>query len=391
MHLTGLCAELKHSVLTKRISSDEVMAPQGVMFLTSPQRLESGFFYIISPGLLESVLPQCSSSGAATVFSTGAAPMHLAFQTKINLITVDCDLFELHNEIEKIISRERQGQEIDAERLRQKFSKIIDSPYLDATDLKNMCNSFPKRLKSYYCIIYIETPRMTGKAMRDQQMRHELEKLFPDDNITIYDSDNVVIHSFDSFSYPPKLPEPEFSRLMDKYGAYAGVSNGMRRPPEMKILYFLARKALEVGKSLFPDGRRIFHYSECMLPNIIALASATFRSQTGSDDIVLLGTPALVNVMKYDPDGKHRLIDTMLRYILSGQSISRTAEVMGMHRNTVQNKLNTICSIIGDDFMRDGDLQCELLMSHYILQYYRNILHKEIVLSPRVESGGADM
>ena len=145
------------------------------------------------------------------------------------------------------------------------------------------------------------------------------------------------------------------------------------------------KKALESGKVLLSRERNVFFYDDTMLFSIMGIAAAGFLEQYGNDDLILLGSPIVVNIMKHDPKGKRQLLETLFQYILSGGSTSKTAEAMHMHRNTVQNRIGIIEEITGGQLTRDGMLQAKLLLTYYAIQYYTKVWNKNLVLSPLVE------
>lgn len=385
MLLSDMYESLPGRVLSKRISKDEVRAPQYTIFLLAQSQLDANVFYILDSASAEAVLPSCSAPGGATVLCAGEVPSSLSFQANINFIAVDCGLLELHNSIGAYLAMQRSNSSIDMEGLRQKFAQIIEDKMLEDAQIEGICRLFPKPIKSSYCIIYIETPKMHDKTGRDQLMKNELEDLFEEDNITVYDRNIIVVHSYDGFTHPPKLPVEELSALLSKYDTFAGISNGIRKPLNMKHQYILAKRALESGRSMDKSGKNIFFYDDTMFYSIIAFATSAFQYQVNSDDIILLGNPMLINLIKHDPNGKRNLMETLYQYIINGKSISKTAETMHMHRNTVQNRISMIEEIIGDQFIKDGLLQCKILFTYYLMHYYKNVLHKEIVCSPLCE------
>ena len=386
IYLFDLYERLPGRVLSKRISKEEVRAPKYTMFLLKETQLDANIFYILDSASAVAVLPGCTASGGATVFCAGEIPSTLSFQASINFIAVDCGLLELHNSMGAYLAMERSNSNIDMEGLRQKFAQIIEDRMLEDAQIESICRLFPNTIKSSYCIIYIETPKLHDKTGKDQLMRNELEELFEEDNITMYDSNLVVIHSYDGFTHPPKLPIEEFSALLRKYDAFAGISNGIRKPLSMKHQFILAKRALESGRSMDKSGKNLFFYDDTMFYSIIAFAASAFQYQVNSDDIILLGNPVLINLIKHDPNNKRNLMETLYQYIINGKSISKTAETLHMHRNTVQNRISMIEEIIGDGFIKDGLFQSKILFTYYLMQYYKNVLHKEVMYSPLCEN-----
>ena len=385
MLLTELCAHLPGEVLSRRVAKEEIGVPERIMFLTEPCALRVDVLYLLDVAAAERLLPECTAPNGSTVLCAGALPSTLSCRVSINLIALESDLLSLYNAAAEFISEQQRTNSLEADRINRRFAAIIEERIPGDFQVDAVVSSFPKHLRSSYCVICVESADVPGRAVNDVLMRSELASLLPEDNIAIYDSDTIIIHSYDGFTHPPELPLEALSELLRKYGACAGVSNGMRKPAQIRMMYILAKKALESGKVLLSREKNVFFYDDTMLFSIMGIAAAGFLEQYGNDDLILLGSPIVVNIMKHDPKGKRQLLETLFQYILSGGSTSKTAEAMHMHRNTVQNRIGIIEEITGGQLTRDGMLQAKLLLTYYAIQYYTKVWNKNLVLSPLVE------
>ena len=385
MLLTELCAVLPGAVLSRRVAKEEISVPERILFLRAPDTLRGDVLYLLDVETAERVLPDCAAPAGTTVLCAGALPGSLSCQVSINLIALDCGLLELYNAAEAHISELRRASSLEADRLNRRFASIVEENYPGEYQVDTICASFPKHIRSSYCVICVESADVPGRAANDVLMRSELAALFSEDNIAVYDSDTIILHSYDGFTHPPELPLEALSGLLRKYGACAGVSNGMRKTSQLRLMYILSKKALESGKVLMGGDRNVFFYDDTMLFSVMSLAAAGFQGQYGNDDIILLGSPIVLNIAKHDPKGKRQLLETLFQYIINGGSTSKTAEAMHMHRNTVQNRISIIEEITGGQLTRDGMLQAKLLLTYYAIQYYTKVWNKNLVLSPLIE------
>lgn len=385
MLLTDLCAVLPGPVLSRRVAREEISIPERILFLTEPAALRADVLYLADVAAAERFLPECAAPVGSTVLCAGALPGTLHCRVSINLIALDCGLLPLYNAAAEFISEQQRTNSLEADRINRRFAAIIEERVPGDFQVDTVIGSFPKRLRSSYCVVCVELADAPGRAVNDVLMRSELAALFSEDNIAVYDRDTVIIHSYDGFTHPPALPLEELSELLRKYGACAGVSNGMRKPAQLRMMYILAKKALESGKVLFREEKNVFFYDDTMLFSIMSLAATGFQDQYSNDDLILLGSPIVVNIMKHDPKGKRQLLETLFQYIRNGGSTSKTAEAMHMHRNTVQNRISIIEEITGGQLTRDGMLQAKLLLTYYAIQYYTKVWNKNLVLSPLVE------
>ena len=385
MLLTDLCAVLPGAVLSRRVIKEEISVPERILFLTEPGALRGDVLYLLDVAQAERVLPECTAPNGSTVLCAGALPSALSCRVSINLVALDCGLLELYNAAAEFISEQRRANSLEADRLNRRFASVIEENYPSEYQVDAVCGSFPKHIRSSYCVICVESADKPGRAVNDVLMRSELASLFPEDNIAVYDGNTIIIHSYDGFTHPPELPLEALSELLRQYGACAGVSNGMRKTAQMRMMYILAKKALESGKVLLGGERNVFFYDDTMLFSVMSLAAAGFQEQYDNDDVILLGSPIVLNIAKHDPKGKRQLLETLFQYIRNGGSTSKTAEAMHMHRNTVQNRISMIEEITGGQLTRDGMLQAKLLITYYAIQYYTKVWNKNLVLSPLVE------
>ena len=385
MLLTELCSIMPGNVLSRRTAKEEISIPELIMFLTEPTQLRGDVLYLLDVSDAERVLPECTAPNGSTVLCAGALPSAVSCRVSINLLAFDCGLLALYNAAAEYISEQRRTNSLESDRLNRRFAAIVEERVPGSFPIDAVCSSFPKHIRSSYCVICVESADVQGRAVNDVLMRSELAALFSEDNIAIYDNDTIIIHSYDGFTHPPELPLKALSELLRKYGACAGVSNGMRKTAQLRMMYILAKKALESGKVLLGEKKNVFFYDDTMIFSMISLAAAGFQEEYGNDDLILLGSPIVINIMKHDPKGKRQLLETLFQYILNGGSTSKTAEAMHMHRNTVQNRIALIEEITGGQLTRDGMLQAKLLITYYAIQYYTRVWNKNLVLSPLIE------
>jgi len=386
MLLNELCKRLPGPILGKRMGKEAVNTPKRIKFLTEPCTLDQDILYLADAAAVEASLPGCTAPNGSTVLCAGAIARTLSFQVSIHVIAVDCPLPELFNAVSEYLSELHRHADIEEEELRRKFADIVEKNYSSSYQVDSICATFPQEFKSSYCVLCVESKKTPGQAVRDAALREELQMLFPEDNITTYDNGLVIIHSYDGFTHPPKLPMEQLSAVLRKYDACAGVSNGIRKPSQLRVMYILAKRAMESGKILQSDEKNVFIYDETMIFSVVALAASSFREQFDNDDIILMGSPILANIIKHDPNGKRGLVETMFQFIANGGSTTKTAEAMHMHRNTVKNRIAAIEKIAGEPITVDGMLSAKLLTTYYIMQYYTKVWNKNMVLSPLKEN-----
>ena len=380
MNISEFCAALPFPVTHRRIAMDDVPEITHIQYLTASGSLAADTLYLLKAEVAAALLPGCACPYCATVLCLGGETPVICGVT-VNLIFLDCELIPLMNFLSAYFAELRRHSAMQAERVRSKFSSIVENKLEHGETVENLCESFPKKLKDAYCVICIQTPAREGKIMKETLMQEELEKLFPEDNIIPYDNNIVVIHSYNGFSHPPKLPSEQLSEILKKYSARAGISNGIQKPGKLRMMYILARQALEAGK-LHHKNAAVYYYDDMMLYNLVSLAAESFLNQYEDDDINLLGSPVLINLVKRDLNGKKELVETLYQYFTNGRSTTRAAEAMHLHRNTIQNRISLIEDIVGKEQLSDGIFQAKFLITYYIVHYSTKVWHRELVLTP---------
>ena len=382
MLLNRLCERLPGRVLSKRVTRDEVVTPKTIRFLTAPEQLDTETMYLAESAAAERFLPECSCPSGCVVLCSGELPRTVPFQVSIQFIAVDSPIAELFNAAADHLFQLQQHANIQEEDLRRKFSDIMDRKASSSYEIDSLCASFPHAIKSSYCVICVKSEELQKDAAQNYTLYKDLQVMFPEDNLTTYDNCIVIIHSYHGFTHPPKLPTEELSALLQEHHACAGISNGIRKLSQIRVMYILAQRAMEAGKILHGNEKNLFIYDDTMLFSIVSLAAGSFKEQFDSDDIILLGSPILANIIKHDPKGKRGLAETMFQYITNGGSTAKTAEAMHMHRNTVKNRIAVIEKIAGEPLYVNGVISAKLLTTYYIMQYYEKVWNKKMVLSP---------
>lgn len=81
--------------------------------------------------------------------------------------------------------------------------------------------------------------------------------------------------------------------------------------------------------------------------------------------------PLLSELERYDAEKNTQLYETLMTYALTGFSKNKTAELMFLHRNTVNYRIQQIAELYGLDFA-DSALLFKLQYSFYIDSYLKH-------------------
>lgn len=161
--------------------------------------------------------------------------------------------------------------------------------------------------------------------------------------------------------------DPEIYRqlcsFVKTYDLYIGISNAFSHPVEFHEYYQQARKVQSIAKrssSLYG----LFFYSDF----------AFFILLDHLDDKTLLQhtkLPILHEIEEYDAEKNSALYDTLKVYAQTGFSKNRTADLMYLHRNTVNYRIQQLENQFSIDFS-DPTLLFKLQYSFYIDSFIKN-------------------
>lgn len=157
-----------------------------------------------------------------------------------------------------------------------------------------------------------------------------------------------------------------------KNSVLIGISNKFCRPERFGVYYQQAEQTVSLAKRQNKSGG-VFAYSDysfyIMLDRI-------------EDKSVLEYTkhPLLSDLEKYDTEKNTDLYETLMNYTMTGFSKNRTAELMFLHRNTVNYRIQQISDIFGAD-LADSALLFKLQYSFYIDSYLKH----RFILPPAAE------
>ncbi len=163
----------------------------------------------------------------------------------------------------------------------------------------------------------------------------------------------------------------EFGDLLTICQGYAGFSTASFPLMKMNIAYQQAVTAARYGMMLDPE-RHIYFYSHYYIYEMLD----DYKKRYALEDMFVQKLRLLENPAEERYDN----LSLLRNYLLTERSISTTAKIMHMHRNSVIYRLGKIQDILGLD-LNDPDVRLRLLISYKILELQAG----HIVPPPSVE------
>lgn len=173
----------------------------------------------------------------------------------------------------------------------------------------------------------------------------------------------VALLESDRLGAVPEELMSQLRRLAAENGVLVGISNMFTRPERFAVYYRQAAQTAGFAKRQ-NNVSGVFLYSDC----------AFYLMLDGVEDKSMLEYakhPLLSELEKYDAEKNTQLYDTLMTYTLTGFSKNRTAELMFLHRNTVNYRIQQISELYGLDFS-DSALMFKLQYSFHVDSYLKH-------------------
>lgn len=253
------------------------------------------------------------------------------------------------------------------------INDIIEQKLVDTNDIENRCKMLPYPLKDFiFCIIIKFDEEGKKEKIPFSYIISQLEDIFKNSNITVYKDEIYILYCQEERTFSDlNFDYDQLSALLERYNAYARISNGSRHINKLYTLYLLSANSIRLGIPFQRKDRnpRIFNYEDYSIHYIIDLSVQKFMQLHHHDDIIYLTHPSIIAICRYDKKNNTNLCDVLFYYLINDRNVMLTAKALYMHRNTVQNKLSKISEIITIP-LDNGYVQQRMIISYYIMKYY---------------------
>lgn len=162
----------------------------------------------------------------------------------------------------------------------------------------------------------------------------------------------------------------EFGELLKICQGYAGFSTASFSLMKMNIAYKQAVTAARYGMMLNPEAS-IYFYSHYYIYEMLE----DYKKRYALGDMFVQKLRLLEN----PAEDRYDNLSLLRNYLLTERSISVTAKIMHMHRNSVIYRLNKTQEILGLD-LNDPDVRLRLLISFKILELQDGHIQPPLVL-----------
>lgn len=196
-------------------------------------------------------------------------------------------------------------------------------------------------------------PMLQQKATIWLALINYLDEILKNTTATIYKESIVALT--EGLTKEQKLA---LSALAERFNGYLGVSWAFSGKNAVREHYLQAVFSIDAAAALNKK-ERLLEYDDYY---IYALLSCCRKKDTWAS----CEFPALRILRQYDANHKTCLYTTFACYLRNGMHIRMTADALGIHKSTLQHRLDNIRELLCDMDIVQPDLQTALLMAYAI-------------------------
>lgn len=258
------------------------------------------------------------------------------------------------------------------------LTSIIRNKITNPEEIETRQELFGIRLYDYLHVITIE---FTDYKVRDDKkfyLLRKIKKLFARNNV-------VMLNDYIVILYDTKTKEEAFSEsvtselvnLLEKYNCVADISYTFTQLKDFYKYYVQTVYCMDMREML---GIRdtIVRYSDVIEYHMLS----SFSDQI---DLDLLLHDAIKELLKTDTDNDSDYVNTLFTYVNCQQNLSKAAERMQLHYNTLKYRVNRIIAMTGID-LNDENVVFSIMISERILKIKEYMQHTDYVVMDKIQN-----
>lgn len=380
-HYSSLLEQLKPALLAYKIHSEDISGLAAVRMVTNQSRFTSGLVYIGTQKQFLSLRGSYLTEGAA-ILSCESKESILAEDPRYENVTVielSCSAAVVFNTLTRLLSASTFTPPMETRSGLQKvWSHILASKLLSKQDIYDALQRSGAAVKPFYRVVIAAFSEARAETPRQLSLRDRLEELIPGSEVLCHKGTVVALIFEEERRTLPELPTDALEALLEDYGACLMTGRQSRDYAMMRTLYMICSRCLDIAMTMErKDSRRILDIDDYTMYYAIDMCAQRCAQVFGHMDILLLVHPSVVAIRRYDLGHGTDLLRVMESYIRNSGSIAKTAQELFVHRNTINNKVAKLRTMLPFD-LDDGAVRQLLLFSCQALTYYEQMLNYEV-------------
>ncbi len=197
-----------------------------------------------------------------------------------------------------------------------------------------------KKIKFVYAFGFIEE-----YAEKNEKLEHICDRIgmiVQTGRCTVYKGKVVMLVSSDTDTALPPAVNNELYAFVKINGMICGISNRFTDMLDLPKAFRQSQAVIRLGKRLQCTEYMLQYWTFSFLDMIESLQD--------KNNLLEYCNPTLLAMLDYDAENKTAYSKTLRHYIDSGKNPNQTAKELGVHRNTVDYRINRIRELFNVDF-----------------------------------------
>lgn len=376
-----LIRQLGLNLTAHRIHSEDITSISKVRFITNQKKLLSGLVYIGSQKQFDAMKDVTVQDGTALIACNASGPLLTTDKRYADATVIETSVStgRVFNILNRLLANDEYEPTMDVRGgLLRTWDHIMNSKLLASSDIIDALSHSGVKPKCHYRFVVAAFDNINPGTHKFLDLRDEMSRLLPDCGVLVYNQTLLIMMFYDNRTFSTEAPDDRFEALLEKHDVYAMMGHTCREYSMMRTMYLLCQRSLDIAMNMsIRRPGRFFHINDYTMYYAIDMCAQRCAQIFGHMDIMLLIHPSIVAIRRYDIAHNSDLLEVMSCYIRNSGSITKTAEDMFVHRNTVNNKVSKIKSMLPFD-LDDGAVRQLLLFSYQALRFYEDILKFEI-------------
>lgn len=282
----------------------------------------------------------------------------------------DLELVELISSfVVPCLMRERYHISASSNAVENYFIKLLDGARFsrERVDKRLDVLGYQRRPCTYVLAICARDGSDTSEHRSLRELLLEFSSL-PHSRVFLYNSVLVMVYGSAEPVSDWEEQLPGLTGLLEQWHLIAGVSRQISAMERFRDYYVQARAILDTGRLL--DRPSLYYPYD-------NLSSFLLFDRIPADELELYCHQQIRELWHYDREHGTELCDTLQVYLEQAKSLSRTADLLFIHRNTVRYRVNR-CMELLDSRLENGNEIFSYILSLRILEYQAKILQNPI-------------
>ncbi|MCR4436031.1 MAG: helix-turn-helix domain-containing protein [Clostridiales bacterium] len=244
------------------------------------------------------------------------------------------------------------------------LNDLLEDKISDDNEISERVKYIDLPMKPYNCVFTIDLSHKKADYPVQAEIMDEISLLIPDSISIFYNANIVTLISGDSINDVSESSMEKMELYLKNMDLVGGISLCFSYIGDFKKYYLQSLMALRLRSHI--SSRKILNrYEDYFFHHIADICSKIIN-------LTSLCHPSVLRIWEYDKKNGSDLLKTLFFYLKYDRSITETANVLHIHRNTLDYRISKIKGVIDLDW-NNFDVIKQIYMSLRMLEYMEHI------------------